>query len=75
MTNSKVHLYSFLRHLVEKNYSKAGNDLEQVVEQKLRGRANQAKSKITGKSQSKSPQAKATSKMTAKKNSSKGEKE
>jgi hypothetical protein len=75
MTNSKVHLYSFLRHLVEKNYSKAGNHLEQVVEEKLRDRAKQAKAKMTGKSQTKAPQAKATSKMTAKKDSPKGEKE
>jgi hypothetical protein len=75
MTQQKVHLYSFLRHLIEKKYSRANQDLEQVVEEKLRSHAFKAKQKINNKTSAKSvSKAKQTSKMI-KKDSSEGEKD
>jgi hypothetical protein len=70
MGNRRVRIHSFLKHLLEKKFSRAHKDLEYVIEQKLRNRAAAAKMKSKTK-----VTAKATPKTVAKKEDSSKEEE
>lgn len=67
MSTQRVKIHSFLKHLLEKKFSRAHRDLEYVIEQKLKGQA--FKAKMQGKKKS-TASAKADQKVVGKKDSS-----